>query len=140
VNHHLLDSEDDWETDRVELDSGLSPAPFPGGQELADTDLKLEALDLDDAALADCIAREENRQASLWSLLGLQMDLGMKGWKKAEASRSLGYNKQGKSTKYKHAQKEQLREAESAVARERYAGVFLCNLNYTLTVTAIVPK
>ncbi|KAF7343545.1 hypothetical protein MSAN_01975000 [Mycena sanguinolenta] len=118
VNHHLSDSQDDWETDRVELDSGLSPAPFPGEQEPPDTDLELEPLNLDDAALADCIAREENRQTSLWNLSGLRMDLGMKEWKKAEANRSLGYNRQATSTKYKHAQKERLREAQSAVTRE----------------------
>ncbi|KAK7046362.1 hypothetical protein R3P38DRAFT_3346079, partial [Favolaschia claudopus] len=60
---------------------------------------------------------EESRRTALWELLGLRLDMDKKDWKRAEAKRSLGYNGQARSTKYKQAQKERERAAESATAR-----------------------
>ncbi|KAK7035185.1 hypothetical protein R3P38DRAFT_3351344 [Favolaschia claudopus] len=116
VDHYLSDSEDQWETDGPSAGAAL-PSAFSTEDSDSDSDLELTALNLDEAALADCISQEESRRTALWELLGLRLDMDKKDWKRAEAKRSLGYNGQARSTKYKQAQKERERAAESVRAR-----------------------
>jgi hypothetical protein len=123
VNHYMSDAESRWETESsdTELWPPLDHSSSNDGASDSDSnpELELEPLDLDDAAVVDCIVQEENRQAELWRLSGLKMDLSAKAWRKAEANRSLGYNGRGRSTQYRNAQKERDREVESSQSKQR---------------------
>ncbi|KAJ6451550.1 hypothetical protein C8R45DRAFT_1113420 [Mycena sanguinolenta] len=119
VNHYMSDAENDWETESSDIEpdteSVLGDSP---NDEDSDSDLELEPLDLDDTVIVQCIAEEENRQAELWHISGLKMDMGKAAWKKVEDNRSLGYNRLGRSTLYCHAQKEQEKEVKASQSRQ----------------------
>ncbi|KAJ7713458.1 hypothetical protein B0H14DRAFT_670331 [Mycena olivaceomarginata] len=117
VNHCLSDT-DLWETESsgLEPDTDLAPENSPSSDEASDLDHDLELLDMDDAAVVDRITQEQSRQAELWRLSSLKMDLTRKEWKKVEANRSLGYNGQSRASQYRHAKHAREKAAVSAEA------------------------
>ncbi|KAJ7792704.1 hypothetical protein B0H14DRAFT_3562594 [Mycena olivaceomarginata] len=117
VNHCLSDT-DLWETESsgLEPDTDLVPENSPSSDEASDLDHDLELLDMDDAAVVDRIMQEQSRQAELWRLSSLKMDLTRKEWKKVEANRSLGYNGQSRASQYRHAKHAREKAAVSAEA------------------------
>ncbi|KAF8197257.1 hypothetical protein K438DRAFT_1933793 [Mycena galopus ATCC 62051] len=139
VNHYVSNAEGRWETDSsnvepdpdTELSLPLNHSSSHDGASNSDSDPELELvpLDLDNAAVVDGIAQEENRQAELWRLSALKMDLSANLWRKAEANRSLGYNGRGRSTQYRNAQKDRGMEVMSSQSKQSpqamvFAGYF----------------
>jgi hypothetical protein len=124
VNHYLSDAESFWETESSDLEPQTELEPdFTSAEESSDSgldsDLDLEPLDLDDDEILHCITQEQSRQAELWRLSALRMDLGKEEWKKAEANRSLGYNGHSWASKYCHAQQARQKAAMSAEVQKR---------------------
>ncbi|KAJ7290634.1 hypothetical protein C8J57DRAFT_1459098, partial [Mycena rebaudengoi] len=134
VNHCLSDSSNQWETDAetaapLGLENTLGDSRGDLEPQASDSDSDLELLELDDAAVVGFFAQKAAREAELWRLSGIKMDLDTKEWGKVEAKRNLGYNGHGKSTMYAQAKKARDRKAASALAKETpqaksFAGFF----------------
>ncbi|KAJ6482791.1 hypothetical protein C8R45DRAFT_1150430 [Mycena sanguinolenta] len=121
VNHYLSDAEGFWETESSDVEPQTELEPDCTSAEESsdfDSDLDLEPLDLDDDEVLRCITQEQSRQAELWRLSTLRMDLDREEWKKVEANRSLGYNGHSRASKYRHAQQARQKAAMSAEAQK----------------------